>query len=98
MDHISRLLPRVLQKRGIAQHATAALVVYRAKLWLREHLPHLESSLRVTTLRDGVLMIECVHPIAAQECQGASKALLTYLQEESGTVVTEIRTVRSRAG
>ncbi len=98
MDHIFRVLPRVLQKRGIAEHAQAALVVHRAAEWLRKELPHLSKHARVTRLKDTILTIECSHPIAAQECQGQSALLLSFLQENCPFMkVSEVRVGRERA-
>ena len=96
MDHISHVLPRVLQKRGIAEHAQAALVVHRASTFLKEHLPEFSAHVRVTHVRDGVLTIECDHPIAAQECHAAIPSLHAFLQESGGTTVKDIRLSRSR--
>lgn len=94
MDHISRVLPGVLRKRGIGVHAHAAMLVYRAQKWLNERLPGLADALRVVELKDGVLLIESAHSIAAQECQSVAQDLIEFLQKEASSHIREIRIVR----
>src|SRR5690349_5881394 len=43
MDHIFTVLPGVLRKRGLQEHAEGALIVLRAQKWIGARLPHLET-------------------------------------------------------
>ena len=98
MDHISRVLPQVLQKRGLAAHAHAALAVHLAAAWLTEKNPALAAYLRPKAVSDGTLSIEFSHPAAAQECQSHLPLLLSFLQEKCPHAnVKAIRLVRSAA-
>ena len=97
MDSLSSILPKVLHKRGLHGHATAALVTHKAQEWLRLALPALASSLRVEHLKDGVLTIATAHAIAAQECLPLLPSLTEFLQREcKGSSVRDVRLVRAR--
>jgi len=82
MDHLASILPTVLGKRGLKDHAQAALVVHRAQLWVGGRLASLKELLTVRKLEDGTLFIACGHSIALQECQAIVPELLAYLQKE----------------
>ena len=93
---MSDLLPKVLRKRGLADHANAALATHRAQGWLHKELPALRGMARVLCLQGGELQIGCSHAIAAQECQACVEGLLAYLQENCpGVVIRSVRVVRS---
>ncbi len=96
MDRVSHVLPSVLQKRGLGQHAEAALVAHQAREWLKERFPSVHTFLTVKRLRDAQLTIIGSHSIALQECQGAVEDLLSYLQKTCPqTKVTDIRLERA---
>ncbi len=98
MDHISRVLPGVLQKRGLALHAHAALAIHRTRDWLADNHKTLSPYLTPRSVTDGTLTIEFSHPAAAQECQSHIPALLTFLEEKCPhACVKKIRLVRSEA-
>lgn len=99
MDRLSKILPSVLGKRGLKAEADAALVLHRAKEWLRERLPQLKASITPSTLQeDGTLLIACLHSSAAQECLAALPHLKIFLREECGFLpVRSIRLIRSRS-
>jgi len=85
MERLSTVLPSVLEKRGIAHHAFAALVCRRAEAWLGANLPAvLHDHLRIGGYRSGELCITTATSLAAQECQLAVPALQKALQEECG--------------
>mgnify|MGYP003393411445 CR=1 FL=1 len=95
MDHISRVLPQVLQKRGLAAHAHAALAVHRSAAWFLEEHPPLAPYLTPKSVSDGTLTIEFSHPAAAQECQSHIPQLLVFLEEKCPhACVKAIRLVR----
>ncbi|PIR53210.1 hypothetical protein COU76_02205 [Candidatus Peregrinibacteria bacterium CG10_big_fil_rev_8_21_14_0_10_49_10] len=95
MDHISSLLTKVLQKRGLTSHAEASLLILRCREWLTEHLPECAQELHPQTFTDGVLAISCDHSIAAQECRQQTEALLSHLREVCpGIAVEQIRLLR----
>ena len=97
MDSLSSILPKVLRKRGLHGHASAALVTHKATEWLRLALPALSGQFHVEHLKDGVLTISTGHSIAAQECLPLLPALTEFLQREcKGSTVREVRLVRAR--
>ena len=96
MDSLSSILPRVLHKRGLHGHATAALVTHKAYDWLRAAIPNDIDQLRVERIKDGVLTIASANSIAAQECMPLLPALTEFLKREcAGSVIREIRIVRA---
>lgn len=96
MDHIFKLLPGVLQKRGLREHAVSALVVHRARSWIAERLPSVCSYLEVLKINDGTLFIACRHSIAAQECQAVLSDLCSFLQQECPfAVIRDVRLART---
>lgn len=95
MDKLSLVLPKVLQKRGLAKHANGALVAHRAKDWLGKKLPQLETFVKVARIQDGVLFLSCSHSVALQECQGSVAELLQYLRVECPfEPILDVRVVR----
>ena len=96
MDHIGSLLSKVLKQRGLMKQANASLVVARAQEWIGTHMEPLADVLNVSQLKDGVLVIDCSHSIAAQECHERQEELLSSLREECPNVaIDQIRLVRS---
>lgn len=96
MDRISRVLPQVLQKRGLAEHASSAHITYCASQWLADAFPDFQAILTVRSYKDGTLFIECSHSIALQECQAKLPDLRTYLALECPlTPVSDVRIARS---
>lgn len=88
MDRVSSLLSRVLHKRGIEAHAQSALIVHRAQQWLHERSPALRTGAKATRVKDGALIVTCMHSIALQECNDSATDLIAYLKENcpSGAV------------
>ncbi|UPA22048.1 hypothetical protein K8942_03205 [Candidatus Peribacteria bacterium] len=82
MDRLFSVLPKVLRKRGLQEHAEGALVVLRANRWFEEHFPHLKGVVSVKTYKETTLHIQCRHSIAVQECQGAIADLKAFLAKE----------------
>ncbi|MBI3331347.1 DUF721 domain-containing protein [Candidatus Peregrinibacteria bacterium] len=96
MDSLRSVLPKILAKRGLKEHAEAALVVHKAQLFLESVLPTLSSGIHAEKLERGTLMIAVANSIAAQECQQLSGRLLEHLKAECpGVAVAEIRIRRS---
>jgi len=94
MQHIRDLLPGVLKKRGLHDHAEASLAVFHAQQWLAEHLPQCWDALCASALRDGTLTVTALHSVAAQECQEHAQALLEYLRQDCGHTKAERISVR----
>ena len=95
VEHIRSLLPKVLRKRGLIEHANVALVILKAREWIAGHLQDFENDLHPQKFRDGVLTIACAHSIASQECQQRSADLLSFLHIVcEGIVVEQIRMIR----
>ena len=80
MDQLGDILQKTLSKKGLADESVAALVVHTANKWIEEFLPLQTENLSVRLFRDGHLVIESKHSIAAQECKIASEGLLTSLR------------------
>jgi len=91
MDHISILLKKALNKRGLLQHAQASLAVTKAQKWLEEHV----SDASAVSLKEGTLTVACINSIAAQECHAQIDDLKKYLTEECDVKgLEEIRIIR----
>ncbi len=96
MDHISRLLPTVLRKRGFGPLADASSVVLRAQEWMSAHMRLQAPSLLPRKLASGALVIEAANSIALSEMNRQSPALLDFLHAELPNVrVESIRCMRS---
>ena len=80
MDHISKILPKVLQKRGLSAHTDAALVVLKAQEWLKEHAGHLPAP--ALRMAESALLIDVSHGIVAQELTSLLPKLRSYLEGE----------------
>ena len=82
MQQLSSLLPKVLAKRGLAEHAHAAHVVHASEQWLLERLPDFRGVLKVQKFQDGTIFVSCTHSIAAQECHPLFSDLQVFLHKE----------------
>jgi len=97
MQHISQILPRVLEKYGLKADADASVVLMKATTWLRERLGELGEDVRASTLVAAVLTVEVASPIAAQECHALHRDLVASLRREVPNVKVErVRIVRAR--
>lgn len=95
MDKLNAVLPKVLNKRGLGEHARGALTVFRASVWMAEKLPHLKELVQVHKVQDGVVHVSCGHSIALQECQSVTADLLQFLHLECPFAgVKEVRIIR----
>lgn len=95
MDHISSLLPKVLQKKGLTSHCEASLIIHHAEAWISSNLHVFQADLRPKKFADGVLVIDCSNSVAAQECHQRAQELLTFLRESVGSdAVSDIRVSR----
>ena len=95
MDDLQSILKRVLKKRGLHDHAQAALVVHKARLWLADQFPELRHALVVERFTDGILTISCGHSGGLQACREMLPELLEMLQRDCDGVVRDIRLERS---
>jgi|CXWL01.1.fsa_nt_gi hypothetical protein len=96
MDHIFTVLPGVLRKRGLQDHAEGALVVVRAQRWIIARLPHMQDVIHVQKFHENTLHIVCTHSIAVQECQCIMEDLNKYLRSECSFLpIFQIRIGRS---
>ncbi len=82
MDRLSLVLPKVLQARGLTQHAQGAFVTHAAKKWIEKNMPHIVTFVGAMKTAETTLIISCTHSIALQECQAQSVQLLEYLRLE----------------
>ena len=95
MERIAKLVPKILKKHGISQHAKASLVIFHAKMWIEEHLPDFQEQLVPKQYQDTVLTISCDNSVAAQELQQLISLLHTHLTAECGhTEMSDIRLIR----
>lgn len=95
MDSVQSILTKVLHRRGLARHASAARAAFVAERWVRDRLPMFSDAVAVGTCRDGILTVQCSHSVAAQECQQLTPFLLDHLRGECGEgLVSEVRVVR----
>ncbi len=99
IDRLSTIIGTVLRRRGLAQHAEAALTILRANEWLTAHLP--SRSCEATSLKDGTLTVVCTHAIILQELQGQMPEFRQWLAKEcSSSRIGDIRLTQGvlRAG
>ena len=94
MDKLSSLIPRVLNKRGLRDEASASHVTYLSMLWIQENLPDCSQYLVVSKHSAAVLHVESDHSIASQELSQVSQALLDYLNSHDGISIDDIRISR----
>jgi hypothetical protein len=80
MERISHLLPKVLKRRGLHEHAVAAYTVRTAQQWIDQELPNFQGELAVRSLKDSALLIDASNSIAAQECYARSDDLLAHIR------------------
>ena len=97
MEHVASLLGKVLARRGISDHAEAALVTHRASLWIKKALPEVAEHLRPVSLSDGELTIQSSHTIASQEMNASCGALLESLRAAGHQNVTRVRVIHSQS-
>ncbi len=96
MDSIHSVLSKVLHRRGLEREARAAQATYAADRVMLAILPNVAPLLKAKSCKQGTLIIEAAHPIAAQECQLKIPELLVLLEKElDGRLVTEIRLIRA---
>lgn len=96
MDKISALIPKVLAARGLKDQAGASYAVYIAIDWLHSLSVDLAEHCIVTTIKDGVLTIECLNSVAMQEMNQKSAELRSHLNSFDGISVNSILIIRSR--
>ena len=82
MDHIFRVLPAVLRRRGLQGHAEAALVVHRAQCWIDQRLATFKGAITASHFENGVLTLCSTHSIASQEAHACIPDLLSFLNQE----------------
>lgn len=96
MDSVRSLLPKVLRRRGLYEHAAASFVTLKAQEWLTVELSACKGTITVPRFSQGVLEIECANSIAAQECRSIVPVLLDYLAREcEGISVKDVRIGRT---
>ena len=96
MDSMESLLQKSLHKRGLYTHAQSSLVVFKAQEWLEKELSLFAEMIHARSYTDAILIIECDHSIALQECSQQQERLKTYLVEECGiSEIHDIRIIRS---
>lgn len=98
MFRVSSVLPAVLRKRGLQEHASSSCLVTVAAEWLERVLPQVTGQAKPLSIRDGQLVIVCDHSIAAQECRQVSEEFFAYLRQNLPDIpLSGIRIVRSGA-
>lgn len=96
MDKISSLIPKVLSKKGLKDHASASYAVFLANEWIESHMPNVSVYLHALQLKNSVLEVHSQHSIASQELMGTSKKLIDYLRSFEGITVSEVSIVKSK--
>ena len=98
VQHIGKVLPAVLRKRGLEHEAVASSIVALARQWIATNVPDLREMIEVEPLRDGVLTIACSHAIALQEAQAFLPHLLDEIRASpGGQRLRSGRVVRARS-
>jgi len=96
MDKISALIPKVLAKRGLKDQAGASYAVYLTIDWLHALSVDIAEHCIVTTIKDGVLTIECLNSVVMQELNQKSDELKSHLNSIDGISISAISIIRSR--
>lgn len=95
MDRVFSVLPKVLNKRGLQQHAEGALVVHRVERWVSKRLPDLGACVHVKKVQDGVVFLTCTHSVALQECRALIPDLKAYIASECAFAkISDVRIAR----
>jgi hypothetical protein len=97
MDKLSHLIPRVLNRRGLKNEASASYVTYLATQWIEENMPEHVQALSVSKKTDTRLCIDSDHPIASQELSLVIEQLKGYLNSHEGIQIDEILISRSKS-
>jgi hypothetical protein len=96
MEHVRSVLPAVLRKRGVLEHAIASLVLVRAASLLKRDFPKLEGRLRVKSFDEqGVLTIVAKDSVALALLRLRTESL-THTLERSFEGQLSLRIVAKR--
>ncbi len=87
---------KVLQQRGLGDHAKAAHVSFIVLQWIEENFPQFLGDIEVESVIDGSIHIAVVHPVAEQELTLRSHELQEYVQNSTGMAVINIRISRAK--
>lgn len=81
MERVRSLLPGVLKKRGMFEHAMASLVLLRAQAWIDREFPKSDGRLRARAFdAQGVLMILGHDAVSLAACRERLHALTFELE------------------
>lgn len=98
MDKVSSLIGSILAKRGLRDHAEAAMFTHRISAWLAERHPGLRSMVKIGSVRDGIVSLECKHSIALRECQDLLPELQAFIASQPDWMGgIRVRIARDRA-
>ncbi|MDP7247140.1 MAG: DciA family protein [Candidatus Peribacteraceae bacterium] len=95
MYHIKELLPKVLKKRGLQDHAKASHVILHTQEWIITELEGYQDQLIAKSFKDGILLINAENSVCAQELNQVLLELKEHLSEK-GHNILEIRIIRSQ--
>lgn len=93
MDSLKSLLPKVLRKRGLHDHAKASLIVHLANQWMQSSFGPFAQTLHAQTFERGTLVIAAESSVAAQEMALQESALKSAMQQQ-GHSIEQVRIVR----
>lgn len=97
MDKASSIVGSILARRGLKDHAEAAMLTHRIKTWLAEKNPGLPAMVRVGSIKDGAVSLECSHSIALRECQDLLPDLQVFIASQPGWMAAiRVRIARDR--
>lgn len=91
MDRVSHLMGKVLKKRGLGVHATAAHVSYIASQWLEQHFPDCSSQITIHSIEHGILHLAVTNAVIEQKLQQEAHTLQEFIQNSTGFPVVEVR-------
>ena len=98
MDKVSSLIGGILAKRGLREHAEAAMLTHRIGSWMKEKNARLATIVKVGSLKDGVVILHCDHSIALRECQDLLPDLQAFLSAQPGWMASvRVRVARGSA-
>lgn len=81
MDRVSSLLPAVLHRRGLHQHAVTAQALGTLRTWFINKAPALADAVTFVRIQQGEVHVHARHGVAVQEASELREELLAYARQ-----------------
>ncbi len=97
MDRLSDLLPGTLSRKGVAQPARAAHIVYTAQELIEALLPRMARDVAARTFEGGTLWVDARNAAALSMLRRVQPQLLSGLHSRGFTLVQRVVVLRRQA-